>query len=387
MRCCYVPHLATYPRHHSAHSPFYSLDSLDSLDPSSLSLDGHHRRTFELLDGFDEQHDRDRDSRSRSSPSTAEYCKPKYTLCNTHSTQSPGKDGRCEYPAPPLPPPVLSDRSRNQHRSRSINYSSCSLSCSLSSSPLSDSRFMSFQIIRMHLRFSQVLNRSRDNTTHTVDATINGFIRMHLNDRPPLPLAAASTPGLGAHGVASRRLGRPGLKLSDIEGVGSRAKAAGLAQGRPSVLTPPRKPPSAGENGTPFANFSKIVYVSASLLPFYIYIYIYTYTIPLSLSLSLSLYSFLLLSRDPSGALRFTDKAVLHAKGVNFSSGASFSINMSEFNLQDELGKGFYGTVRKVLHKPTNVLMAMKVPPRSPLSSSFLPPSRLTPTNRKSAFN
>lgn len=56
---------------------------------------------------------------------------------------------------------------------------------------------------------------------------------------------------------------------------------------------------------------------------------------------------------------------------------------MSEFNLQDELGKGFYGTVRKVLHKPTNVLMAMKVPS----SSSFPPPPRLTPTNRKSAFN
>lgn len=198
---------------------------------------------------------------------------------------------------------------------------------------------------------------------------------MHLNDRPPLPLAAASTPGLGAHGVASRRLGRPGLKLSDIEGVGSRAKAAGLAQGRPSVVPPPRKPPSAGENGTPFANFSKIVCVSASLFPLYIYTYIYTYT-HTSIATSISiLYSFLLpLSRDPSGALRFTDKAVLHAKGVNFSSGASFSINMSEFNLQDELGKGFYGTVRKVLHKPTNVLMAMKVPSRSLLSSSFVPP-------------
>jgi mitogen-activated protein kinase kinase len=43
---------------------------------------------------------------------------------------------------------------------------------------------------------------------------------------------------------------------------------------------------------------------------------------------------------------------------------------MTEFDLQDELGKGFYGTVRKVLHKPTNVLMAMKVPSRSPPSSS-----------------
>ena len=29
--------------------------------------------------------------------------------------------------------------------------------------------------------------------------------------------------------------------------------------------------------------------------------------------------------------------------------------------LQDELGKGAYGAVKKVLHRPTNVTMAMKV--------------------------
>lgn len=34
---------------------------------------------------------------------------------------------------------------------------------------------------------------------------------------------------------------------------------------------------------------------------------------------------------------------------------------MSEFELEHELGKGNYGTVRKVLHKPTKVAMAMKV--------------------------
>lgn len=85
-----------------------STPSPPSTPPLSL-VDGHHRRTFKLLDGLDEQHDRDRDrdshSRSRSSPSTAAYCKPKHTLCNTHSTQSPGEDGRCEYPAPPRPIP------------------------------------------------------------------------------------------------------------------------------------------------------------------------------------------------------------------------------------------------------------------------------------------
>lgn len=64
---------------------------------------------------------------------------------------------------------------------------------------------------------------------------------------------------------------------------------------------------------------------------------------------------------DPSGALNFNGKAVLHAKGVNFSSGASFAINMQQFELAEELGRGNYGTVKRVLHKPTNVAMAMKV--------------------------
>lgn len=34
---------------------------------------------------------------------------------------------------------------------------------------------------------------------------------------------------------------------------------------------------------------------------------------------------------------------------------------MSEFRLEEELGRGNYGTVKKVFHKPTNVVMAMKV--------------------------
>ena len=64
---------------------------------------------------------------------------------------------------------------------------------------------------------------------------------------------------------------------------------------------------------------------------------------------------------DPSGALNFNGKAVLHAAGVNFSNGAFYAINMGEMQLDEELGKGNYGTVKKVLHKPTNVFMAMKV--------------------------
>lgn len=67
------------------------------------------------------------------------------------------------------------------------------------------------------------------------------------------------------------------------------------------------------------------------------------------------------LCSDPSGALNFSGKAVLHAKGVDFSNGSSFAINMGQLQLDEELGKGNYGTVKKVLHKPTKVAMAMKV--------------------------
>ena len=73
----------------------------------------------------------------------------------------------------------------------------------------------------------------------------------------------------------------------------------------------------------------------------------------------LTIYPFI--PSDPSGALNFNGKAVLHADGVNFSNGASFAINMDQLQLDEELGKGNYGTVKKVLHKPTNVAMAMKV--------------------------
>lgn len=156
----------------------------------------------------------------------------------------------------------------------------------------------------------------------TVESTTNALLRTSIADpRPPLPGASVSTPGAG--GMAARRL-KPGLKLSDIQGVSSGAQGAGLGAGRPIAAPASSAPkrPAQGDLGTPFANFQKIV--------------------------------------DPSGLLNFNGKAVLHAQGVNFSSGASFNINMTEFDLQDELGKGNYGTVRKVLHTPTNVTMAMK---------------------------
>lgn len=61
-----------------------------------------------------------------------------------------------------------------------------------------------------------------------------------------------------------------------------------------------------------------------------------------------------------SGLLNFAGKASLHSKGVDFSSGSSFRISLDELEFIDEIGHGNYGTVSKVLHKPTSVIMAMK---------------------------
>lgn len=81
---------------------------------------------------------------------------------------------------------------------------------------------------------------------------------------------------------------------------------------------------------------------------------------------------------DPSGALNFNGKAVLHAQGVDFSNGSSFAINMDQLQLDEELGKGNYGTVKKVLHKPTKVAMAMKVR----VVSALLHPDSIGPIPR-----
>jgi hypothetical protein len=68
-----------------------------------------------------------------------------------------------------------------------------------------------------------------------------------------------------------------------------------------------------------------------------------------------------ILNSDPSGKLNFAGKAIIHADGVDFSNGNSFTIKMDDLILEEELGKGQYGTVRKVKHRVTNVTMAMKV--------------------------
>lgn len=52
---------------------------------------------------------------------------------------------------------------------------------------------------------------------------------------------------------------------------------------------------------------------------------------------------------------------MLHAKGVDFDDGVSFKINMDEIEVMGELGRGNYGSVQQVFHRPSQVEMAMKV--------------------------
>ncbi|ODV60098.1 mitogen-activated protein kinase kinase PBS2 [Ascoidea rubescens DSM 1968] len=63
---------------------------------------------------------------------------------------------------------------------------------------------------------------------------------------------------------------------------------------------------------------------------------------------------------DKSGSLNFSGKASLHSDGIEFSSGTSFNVSLSDFKMISELGSGNYGTVKKVLHTTSNVTMAIK---------------------------
>lgn len=61
-----------------------------------------------------------------------------------------------------------------------------------------------------------------------------------------------------------------------------------------------------------------------------------------------------------NGSLVFNGKASIHLHGVKFSSGEAIRILTNDLAVQEELGRGNYGTVSKALHQPTNVIMAMK---------------------------
>ena len=206
-----------------------------------------------------------------------------------------------------------------------------------------------------------MLNRGSPNSaSFPIDSAAQPLQRTDSDDlqRPPayqpgsFP-SPSSARGRGVVPPSSAKRNKPGFKLSDINPDAAIGAAnAGLGAGRPSLADAGRRAPSKFD--TPFANFNKIVYVSTSPLFFAISL---TLNIPIS---------------DPSGRLNFAGKAVLHASGVDFSNGSSFAINMDQLVLEHELGRGNYGTVKKVLHKPTKVAMAMKVRFASPPHTSFI---------------
>ncbi|KAK4048269.1 MAP kinase kinase Wis1 [Microbotryomycetes sp. JL221] len=143
---------------------------------------------------------------------------------------------------------------------------------------------------------------------------------------PTMPRFGGPVAGRGGGMMARRRAG-PGLTLSGMGVNAEQARREGEGAGVGTDGMQDRNVGSPGDKkdnvgGTPFSNFRRIV--------------------------------------DPSGRLNFASKAVLHSDGVDFSSGASFKIKMDDFELFEELGKGNYGTVQKVWHKPTKVTMALK---------------------------
>jgi len=173
-----------------------------------------------------------------------------------------------------------------------------------------------------------------------VDAATAAFKRISLG-APPTQLRTPSGGAPHRHGpvfpsgMAARR-NKPLFKLSDITGEAAGAGPVEVVPDDAAWLSHR----SAAATDTPFANFGKIVYARPSpSLP--------TFHSPLG--------------SDPSGALNFSGKAIVHSSGVDFSNGPSFAINMDQLQLGEELGSGAYGTVKRVLHRPTNVAMAMKV--------------------------
>ena len=93
-----------------------------------------------------------------------------------------------------------------------------------------------------------------------------------------------------------------------------------------------------------------------------------------------------------SGTLKFKGKAVIHGKGIDFSSGSSFSISLDEVDNLEELGKGNYGTVYKVRHSRPQMRrpglgLSGNRPHPSMSASSTATSSPVTPASADSSIN
>ena len=150
-----------------------------------------------------------------------------------------------------------------------------------------------------------------------------GMANLRLPPRPGAQVASSSpaVPGVGANkkmGLAAKRGMMGGMKLSEATGPSPAppSNAPGSDQDKSKQLGDgPEQSNTAGSDG-PDSMFKKYSeYVDTK-----------------------------------TGTLKFKGKATIHGKGVDFSSGTSFSISLDEVDTLDELGKGNYGTVYKVRH-------------------------------------
>ena len=132
----------------------------------------------------------------------------------------------------------------------------------------------------------------------------------------------------------------------------------------------PEKSSLGGVFGSDFQKWSQIVYVPIPPLVFLFLIFISLAPLCSSpcyctciacLGAGIYVSGTVTHCRDTQNSrLRFNGKAILHSEGVDFSSGQSFSLRLSDLLPQEELGKGNYGTVVHVIHRVTNAHMAMK---------------------------
>ncbi|MCO5598730.1 hypothetical protein L7F22_052828 [Adiantum nelumboides] len=215
----------------------------------------------------------------------------------------------------------------------------------------SSSPFASGNIVRADQKLDMAAftnNSQPSSNSSSANPSLNNFHipPTGLRPAPGLPPGAKppSGPVGGMGGLGNRRKG-PGLKLSDLssqEGDNQQAGASGQSgqgnaagQGEGSKATNGSVGP-----GRRLAPPGKLASASNGLM-----------------SSAFDMHKNIV---DPSGRLRFDGKAVLSASGVEFRNGTSFKINMDDLDLLDELGKGAYGTVRKVRHTKTRVEMAMK---------------------------
>lgn len=140
----------------------------------------------------------------------------------------------------------------------------------------------------------------------------------NFNSAPAVPnvkmnpkMGLAAKRGLNREMKLSDASGPPKASVSAQESDVARQKAGGISGSIAGVSTPQSSNKSAGDSL--FTKFSEIV-------------------------------------DTKTGTLKFKGKATIHGKGIDFSSGTSFSISLDEVDNLEELGKGNYGTVYKVRH-------------------------------------